>query len=207
MSKSSSTPITVCGSPPSESALPRISGSLLSRSCQNAPAEIDDLVAARTVLFRGERAAEDGCAPNRRKKSAETRPAAQLLGKAAVGIVHEAVVERRRQLGDLGLPPEVRELRRRRGREPRALRPVLMKKTMRSASGNGSGRSRTALTTEKIAVLTAMPRVSAATAANAKAGLCTNIRRRMSSRRGTSSRAFRVLAAVWTPPTRRMVGS
>src|SRR5688572_17459651 len=48
---------------------------------------------------------------------------------------------------------------------------------MRSESGYGSGRSRTAFTTEKIAVLTAMPRVSAATAAKAKAGLCTNMRR------------------------------
>jgi hypothetical protein len=48
---------------------------------------------------------------------------------------------------------------------------VLMKTTIRSASGNDSGLSNTALTTEKMAVLTPMPSVSAATAASVNAGL------------------------------------
>jgi hypothetical protein len=46
--------------------------------------------------------------------------------------------------------------------------------TTRSGLGNDTGRSITALTTEKIAVLAAMPRVSAARAARVNAGLCTN---------------------------------
>src|SRR6185369_10841456 len=49
--------------------------------------------------------------------------------------------------------------------------------TSRSGSGTGRGRSRTAFTTEKMAVLTPMPRVSAATAARANAGLWTKTRR------------------------------
>jgi hypothetical protein len=53
---------------------------------------------------------------------------------------------------------------------------VLRKMTRRSGSGKGTGRSITALTTEKIAVLAPMPRVNAATAASVKAGLCRNIR-------------------------------
>jgi hypothetical protein len=51
-----------------------------------------------------------------------------------------------------------------------------MNSTRRSGSGTETGRSRTALTTEKIAVLTPIPRVSAATAASVNPGLCANIR-------------------------------
>src|SRR5687767_15118043 len=48
--------------------------------------------------------------------------------------------------------------------------------TTRSGSGTATGFRRTALTTEKMAVLAPMPSVSAATAASVKAGLCANIR-------------------------------
>src|SRR5262245_41387588 len=53
---------------------------------------------------------------------------------------------------------------------------VVCRITRRSASGNVIGRSSTALTTEKIAVLAPMPRASADTAAAVKARLCQNIR-------------------------------
>ena len=48
---------------------------------------------------------------------------------------------------------------------------VFMKITRRSASGKGTGRSMTALTTEKIAVLAPIPSVKAAMAASVNAGL------------------------------------
>jgi hypothetical protein len=51
-----------------------------------------------------------------------------------------------------------------------------MNTTIRSGSGNDTGRSRTALTTEKMAVLAPMPSVRAATAASENAGVCQNIR-------------------------------
>ena len=53
---------------------------------------------------------------------------------------------------------------------------VFRKITSRSASGNDTGRSSTALTTEKMAVLAPIPSVSAATAASVNAGLCRTIR-------------------------------
>ena len=56
---------------------------------------------------------------------------------------------------------------------------------MRSGSGTAIGLSRTALTTEKIAVLAPMPSVSAATAANVKAGAL--VRVRIVNRRSVSS--------------------
>ena len=51
-----------------------------------------------------------------------------------------------------------------------------MKTTTRSASGMTTGSSRTALTTEKIAVFAPIPSVRAAIAASVNAGLCANIR-------------------------------
>jgi hypothetical protein len=51
-----------------------------------------------------------------------------------------------------------------------------MKTTTESGSWTPTGRSSTALTTEKIAVFAPMPSVSAATAASANAGLCANTR-------------------------------
>ena len=51
-----------------------------------------------------------------------------------------------------------------------------MKNTSRSASGNGTGLSRTAFTTEKMAVLAPIPSASAATVAKVKAGLRRSIR-------------------------------
>src|SRR5688572_5507497 len=53
---------------------------------------------------------------------------------------------------------------------------MLMKNTMRSGSGNGSGFSRTALTTEKIAVLAPIPRANADTAAAVNTAFWRNIR-------------------------------
>ena len=47
---------------------------------------------------------------------------------------------------------------------------------MRSASANGSGRSTTALTTVKIAVLTPMPRPRITMPASAKPGLLSSVR-------------------------------
>src|SRR5262245_2801380 len=49
--------------------------------------------------------------------------------------------------------------------------------TSRSGSGNGTGLSSTAFTTEKIAVFAPMPRASADTAAAVNPRLCQNIRR------------------------------
>ena len=51
-----------------------------------------------------------------------------------------------------------------------------MNMTRRSGSGNGTGFSSTALTTEKIAVFAPMPSARAATAAIVKLGLCRNVR-------------------------------
>src|SRR5512134_4012566 len=52
-----------------------------------------------------------------------------------------------------------------------------MKTTRRSGSLKETGFSRTAFTTEKIAVFAPMPSVSAASAARVNAGLCANMRR------------------------------
>ena len=57
-----------------------------------------------------------------------------------------------------------------------ALRRRRLNITRRSGSGNGTGFSSTALTTEKMAVLAPMPSASAATAAAVKPRLCPNIR-------------------------------
>ena len=60
--------------------------------------------------------------------------------------------------------------------KPLPLALVCRKTTSRSASGNGSVFSSTALTTEKIAVLAPIPRASAATAASVNPGLRRNRR-------------------------------
>ena len=76
---------------------------------------------------------------------------------------------------------------------------VLMKTTTRSGSGNDSGLSKTALTTEKMAVLTPMPSVSAATAASVNAGLCRNIRREcLRSLKNASN------GSMWVRPVAKM---
>ena len=62
---------------------------------------------------------------------------------------------------------------------------VFINATMRSGSGAAIGLSRTALTTEKIAVFAPMPSVSAATAASVNAGAL--IRIRIVKRRWVSS--------------------
>src|SRR5580765_8978497 len=53
---------------------------------------------------------------------------------------------------------------------------VFMKNTRRSGSGNGTGLSSTASTTEKIAMLTPMPSANADTAASEKLGLRHSVR-------------------------------
>jgi hypothetical protein len=52
-----------------------------------------------------------------------------------------------------------------------------MKTTTRSGSGTATGLSKTALTTEKMAVVAPIPKVSAAIAARLNAGLWANMRR------------------------------
>ena len=68
---------------------------------------------------------------------------------------------------------------------------AVMNATIRSLSGNGSGLSTTALTTEKIAVLAPIPSVSAATAAAVKPRFCQNIRRACftSARKASTNRS------------------
>ena len=150
-------------------------GSLPKREVQNPSLRIATLPASgRSSSGENVRPRMVG-APNRRKKSAETCPEASCSGKLAARVVHHAgTVSRRRP----GPRPSARASARillatRRCRNPAAM---FMNITSRSGSGNGTGFSSTAFTTEKIAVLIPMPSVSAAIAAIVNAGLRGNSR-------------------------------
>ena len=166
----------VYGSPPSEIAWPRTFGSPSKRVAPEALAEHGHARASGAVLVGAEGAAEPQGGAEQAEELARHAAGAKLLREVPSGEVDDAGVESGDGFGDRILLAVVLELGRR-GVGARAFGLVLMKKTRRSAWGKARGRSNTALTTEKMAVLTPMPRVRAATAASAKAGLWEKMRR------------------------------
>ena len=99
-----------------------------------------------------------------------------MFGKVAAGVVDNTGVNADTSCTHVGLRSPVHELGRRRAAGRSLAETMFMKHHDPVRVREGHRRSITALTTEKIAVFTPMPSVSAAIAASVNAGLCANIR-------------------------------